>query len=291
MDAIVVGGGPAGLSAATWLARYRHSVLVVDDGRPRNRWTDEGHGYFGVDPFRPSELTARARERLEKYPTATVLTGAVEEVRGEIDAFVVRADTEHEARRIVLASGVEDVFPAIPGFEEHFGANVFHCPGCDGYEVRGRNVVVVGWDPTVIGLARALVEWAATVTVVTPPAVLREESTEAAELRAAGVQLVADDVAEICGPRSALECVRLTNGRRVSCDAAFFAIDCRPRAPLAAELGCEFDEDGFVRVDEHGRTSVAGVYAAGDMTPGLQLVQVAAAGGAIAGVHCAHSLA
>jgi len=168
LDAIVVGGGPAGLSAATWLARYRRTVLVLDSGQYRNRWADASHGYFSRDPANPAELLARARADLGAYPTAEVRHAlAVKAASDGDDCFEVVTETERfVARRLVLATGVRDQFPEVEGFFEHYGASVFHCPSCDGYEAKGRPVVAIGWSEQVAGFALELLGWASQVTVV-----------------------------------------------------------------------------------------------------------------------------
>jgi thioredoxin reductase len=168
-DAIVVGGGPAGLSAATWLARYRRTVLVLDSGEYRNRWADASHEYFSRDPANPAELLARARADLAAYPTAEVRHAlAVKAASDGDDCFEVVTETERfVARRLVLATGVRDQFPEVEGFFEHYGASVFHCPSCDGYEAKGRPVVAIGWSEQVAGFALELLGWASQVTVVT----------------------------------------------------------------------------------------------------------------------------
>jgi thioredoxin reductase len=169
LDAIVIGGGPAGLSAATWLARYRRTVLVLDSGEYRNRWADASHGYFSRDPANPSELLARARADLGAYPTAEVRHAlAVKAAPDGEDRFEVVTETERfVARRLVLATGVRDQFPEVEGFFEHYGVSVFHCPSCDGYEAKGRPVVAIGWTEQVAGFALELLGWASQVTVVT----------------------------------------------------------------------------------------------------------------------------
>ncbi len=169
-DAVVVGGGPGGLSAALWLARYRRKALLVDAGEHRNRWTEQAHGYLGSDPVDPAVLLGRARSQLGRYDTAACVQDSVTAIRRSAgDGFTVEltGGTPVAARRIVLATGVRDEFPAVEGFFDHYGASVFHCPSCDGYEARDRRVVVLGWGAQITGFALELLDWAATVTVVT----------------------------------------------------------------------------------------------------------------------------
>jgi thioredoxin reductase len=292
-DAIVVGGGPAGLSAALWLARYRRRVLVVDSGEPRNRWTEQTHGYFGSDPVAPRDLLERARADLAAYPAAERCEGKVVEVTGGDGTFTLALDSgeRFDARRLVLATGVGDVFPEVESFFEHYGASVFHCPTCDGFEARDRRVVVFGWSAQVAGFALELDHWASTITVVTDGRPFEGDEVHRAALTDVGIEILEDDAVALVGTRGDLRGVKLRGGVEISCDLAFFSIAHRSHDELARQLGCQRTEAGCVRVDDRNETSVPGVFAAGDLTPGIQLVQVAAAKGAVAGISCAQTLA
>lgn len=287
VDAVVVGGGPAGLSAALWLARYRRSVVVLDSGRYRSAAVEASHGYLGRDPQRPLDLLARGREELLAYPTASVVPGEAREVEAVDGRFVVG---DLSARRLVLACGVQDAFPEVEGFAEHYGASVFHCPACDGYEARDRDVVTLGWDPHLVGFAGTLLNWARSVTVVTAGHRFRGDDACRRTLDELGIELVEDVAAAFVGGRHDLRAVRLGSGREVPASLAFFSVAHQPRVDLARSLGCRLDDEGYVAVDASGQTSVPGVYAAGDLTPGLQLVSVASASGVVAGVAAAQSL-
>ena len=291
-NVVIVGGGPAGLSAATWLARYRRSVVIVDSGEYRNRWVEHMHGYLGSDPVDPEAFRTRVHEQLRQYGTVDIVQGrAVAAVRAD-DAFQVTLDddTVVEAGRVILATGVRDVFPDIPGFLEHYGASVFHCPSCDGYEARDEPVVVFGWDAHVPGFAAGLLEWASSVTVVTDGRRFEGDDLHQRAMERLGIPIITDEVAELSGERGALRAVSLQSGAQLPASFAFFSIAHHPRTELAEALGCELTAEGCVVVDEHGRTSVPGVYAAGDMTPNSHVVQVAAAEGAAAGIAAAHAL-
>ncbi|HVE45468.1 MAG TPA: FAD-dependent oxidoreductase [Acidimicrobiales bacterium] len=291
-DAIVIGGGPAGLSAATWLSRYRRKVLVLDAGEHRNRWVEKAHGYLGTDPLAPKSFLEGARSQLDAYTETEIRPLRASAVsRRDDGVFTVEADgATLEARRLVLAVGVEDDFPEVENFFEHYGASVFHCPTCDGYEAKGCDVVAFGWSANLTGFALTLLGWAKTVTVVTDGRHFEGDEEDRRRLNSKGVSILEDDAVELIGERGCLEGVRLAGGGVLDCQLAFFSIAHRPRTALAAQLGCALTDEGCIEVDLEGATTVPGVYAAGDVTPGLQLVQVAAAKGAIAGVACAQSL-
>jgi len=294
--AAVIGGGPAGLTAATWLARYRTRVVVIDSGEYRNEHVEQAHGYFGFDPADPAELRRRGREGLAQYREATILAGRVTSARrnedGTFDLSVEEgsATTTIRTMRVVLATGVSDEFPEIEGFFEHYGASVFHCPTCDGYEAKDKAVVAFGWSEEVTGFALTLLGWAGSVTVVTDGRRFEGDESCRQQLTANAVPVLEDEAVAFVGSRGNLQAVRLRSGREIPCQVAFFSIAHRFHAELADQLGCERTDEGCVVVDGEGCTNVPGVYAAGDLVPGLHLVQVAAAQGAIAGVAAARSL-
>jgi thioredoxin reductase len=293
-DVVVVGGGPAGLSAATWLARHRRSVAVLDSAEQRNRWVDSSHGYLGSDPCRPEDLLERARQDLAAYPDVRIMPAKARKTVHDADG-AFRVDLEDgsglRAARLVLATGVEDEFPDLPGFFDHYGTSVFHCASCDGYEAKDRAVVVFGWSSHVPGFAAGLLDWAASVTVVTDGRVFEGEDEQRMALARLGVSMLTDEVVELCvGQDGLLEAVRLRDGGVVACQLGFFSIEHRPRTALAEQLGCELDGDGHVVVDEQMQTTVPGVYAAGDLAPGMQMIQAAAGQGAVAGSACGLSL-
>lgn len=291
-DAVVVGGGPAGLAAATWLARYRRDVVVLDSGEYRAASVEWSHGYLARDPQHPMELLDTARQQLLGYPTATLHRGRAVDATGGLDDFTVRLEDGEELRalRLVLATGVADRLPDMEGFAEHYGASAFHCPACDGYDAEGRDVVAYGWDERLVGFATTLLNWARSVTVVTSGRRFEGDETCRDVLGRHDIEIVEEPAVRLVGTRGDLRCVVLGSGRELPASLLFFSVAHEPRTDLARRLGCRFDAEGYVAVDEEGATSVPGVYAAGDVVPGLQLVQVAAARGTVAGVAAAQSL-
>ena len=289
---LVIGGGPAGLSAATWAARYRRSVRVVDSGEYRNRWAAKSHGYLGSDPGNPMTLLGQARADLAQYPEVDFCEGRATAARRNPEGhFVVTVDgEEHVGLRLILAMGVADEFPEVDNFFEHYGTSVFHCATCDGYEAQDRSVVILGWGEQVVAFAVGLLDWADNLTIVTEGRPLEGDDRHRAVLARHGIDLVEDDAVEFVGERGDLQGVRLAGGAVIDADLVFFSIAHKPRLDLALELGCDTDESDCLRVDRDGRTTVEGCFAAGDITPGFQLVPVAVGKGAAAGVACAISL-
>jgi len=291
VDVVVVGGGPSGLAAASWVARYRRSVVVVDSGEYRSGSVERSHGYLGRDPQTPLELLDRGREEVLAYPTAQIRTGTVEQVSRRDDGrFDVDLGTDQLlAHRVVLATGVRDVLPEVEGMQEHYGASVFHCPACDGYEARDRDVVALGWDPKLVGFSATLKNWAKSVTVVTNGHSFEGDQSCRSQMAENEVDLIEQDALAFTGRRGHLEGVQLKDGRVLPATLVFFSVAHQPRSSLAEALGCALDDEGYVQVDDEGLSSVPGVYAAGDLVPGLQLVQIAAGKGAVAGVGAAQS--
>ncbi len=288
VDVVVVGGGPSGLAAASWLGRYRRSVVVLDSTEYRSGMVERSHGYLGRDPQKPLDLIRTGREEVLAYPTVQIRERSAQSlVRREDGLFEV--DHDLLAHRLVLACGVQDAFPDVEGFHEHYGASVFHCPSCDGYEARDRHVVALGWDPHLVGFAETIKNWAASVTVVTNGIRFQGDDSCRTELATHDIDLLERNAVRFLGSRGDLTGVELDGGEVLEASMVLFSIKHHPRVELATSLGCELDEEGYVAVSSKGLTSVDGVYAAGDVTPGLQLVSVAAAAGVVAGVACAHS--
>jgi thioredoxin reductase len=279
-DVIVVGAGPAGLSGALVLGRSRRRVLVCDLGTPRNARTSGVGGYLGHDRVPPAELRRLAREQIEAYDVAFVDEG-VERIGGSSGAFTahMRSGATARARRVLLAPGLRDRLPEIPGLAERYGVSVFPCPFCDGWEHRDQQLGALGHGEGVVELAEALLGWSRKLTIFDT----REGSlgTRAVErFRLLGVDVVIEPVTGLEGDDDRLSAVALAGGRRVACDALFLKPDCCVATQLAAELGCKLSDDGEVEVEELGRTCIEGVWVAGDASPATKMAVVAAAEGA-----------
>lgn len=286
-DAVVIGGGPAGLSAAVWIARNLLTVTIIDAGEQRNLSAQAVHGYFGLEARSASELIALGTDSLSHYDAVSKMKGMATAIRKTDRGFEITTNEGTiKSRSVVLATGVKDELPDIRGFSDHYGSDVFHCPLCDGYEMRGRDVLVIGWSDEATQFAIDLLRWAGRVTVLTDGHKLQAAPEHRAPLEKEGIEVIEDEVAEMIGARGALEGVRLSSGKRVECDRIFFSLPSHPDSSLAASIGCEIDDGGYVIVDDEGATSVEGVFAAGDITPGTQLVQLAAAEGTLAGLSC-----
>jgi thioredoxin reductase len=282
VDVVVVGGGPAGTSAALWLGRCRRTVLLVDAGRPRNARTRRTHGFPTRDGVPPRVLRRLARQELEAYPTVRTLRASVLSAGKGPGGFWVdlASGRRIHARAIVLATGVVDELPAVPGIAPLYGSSVFHCPYCDAYEFRDRRLAAYGAEAA--GTALGLLTWSRSVVLFTDGA--EPAHADRARLEAAGVSVVVTRVRRLTGRGTVLRGAVLETGEVVHCDALFFNEGQRKRARLAEDLGCDFTRGDAIETGEDTGTCVAGVYAVGDLTPNSQFLVVAAAEGARAAV-------
>lgn len=290
-DVAVIGGGPAGLSGALWLGRYRRRVLVLDDARPRNEAAWAVHGYPGLEDPHPAALRVGMREQ------AAAAGAGFEErmatrIIGEKDAFDVetREGWRMRARRLLLAYGRQDRIPDLPGLHELYGQSVFHCPDCDGPSVTGARVGVLGHDRDAATIALYLLTWAQRVVLLTN-GLEPDLSGEAHEvLRQHGVAMVTTPIEAVDGSSGRLRRVRLTQGS-LDLDALFFHWGSDPTSTLGPATGCECDDAGHILVDPKTlQTSVEGVYAAGDIVGRPHLTISAAAEGVRAALAIHRSL-
>jgi len=260
---VIVGGGPAGLSSALVLGRARRRVLVLDTGRPANRFSNGIGGLLAQNHVKPAELRAAGREQLTGFPNVEVRDGEVLDVARLGDGFAVKLDgAEVLARSIVLAHGLRYDPPALAGVQGLWGRSVFHCPFCDGWEVRDLALAVHGSGPEAARSALVLSGWSRDVVLLTDgPANLNGEHAALAE---AGVRVREERVRELVGGEGWLDRIEFESGPPEHRDAMFVRTYRGQPNDLAEELGCELSAAGTIVVDGDGRTGVPGVYAAGD---------------------------
>ncbi len=277
-DVAVIGGGAAGLSAALVLSRARRSVAVLDAGEPRNAPASHMQGYRSRDGLPPSELLAMGRAEVEGYG-ARILRGRVSGIVVDGAGFRVSltAGGDLLARRVLVATGLRDELPDIPGIRDRFGRDVLHCPYCHGYEVRDAKIGVVGGTPDAVQHALLLRQWAADVVYFPHTDELDAGERELLVARAVGV--VEGPVARLVVEDDRLQGVALEDGTYVARGAVFVRPRFLPNSDLLAALGCDLDEQGWVRADATGRTSVPGVWVAGNVgNPRAQVITAAGEG-------------
>jgi thioredoxin reductase len=280
-DAIIVGGGPAGLSAALMLGRCRRRVLICDDGRPRNAASRALHGFLTRDGIPPAELLRLGREQLEPYTTVesrSVTVTDVQRVDGGFEA-TLSDGSRVAARKLLLATGVIDQLPAIPGIHDFYGSSVFHCPYCDGWELRDRPLAIYGKGERGKGLALELTAWSTQLFLCTDgPSELDDHDVD--RLRRHDIAIYENAIAALEGTDGVLQRVRFVDGTSVSCRGMFFTTGEHQRSALPARLQCELTPKGSVFTGEYEATNIPGVYVAGDASRLVQLAIVAAAEGA-----------
>ena len=296
-DVAIVGGGPAGLTAAVWLARYLHSVVLVDSGDPRNWETRGVNGFLGLPGIRPPDLRQLGRDECRHYGVELVDDIVVAARKFNDDEFTLErlAGEPLAARRVLLAIGIRDVWPEVPGLDHTFGHNAHVCPDCDGYEARGKKIVVIGNGRRAVGMALNLTTWTRDIIICTngqQPMLDLPEYCE--KLDALNIPVISERIERVVCEGQSIHSLELSDGMQLDADKVFLAIGQFPAddagTKLSLLLGCARDEEGHVIIDNHYHTSVFNVFAAGDIVPGPQLAIAAAADGAIAALSIHKSL-
>ncbi|MBH1963871.1 MAG: NAD(P)/FAD-dependent oxidoreductase [Comamonadaceae bacterium] len=288
-DVIVIGGSYAGMAATLQLLRARKSVLVIDGGQRRNRFASHSHGFLGQDGVNPGEIAKAARSQLERYPTLVWIDEHVSAISGQLDSFSVTTanGASHHARRILLATGVGDQLPAVKGLAERWGQSIFHCPYCHGYELDQGRVGIIGSSPMSVHQAELLTEWGQ-VTLFANGALTVDDPTRI-KLEQRGVEIEETLIDRIEGKAD----VVLIDGRTQHFAGLFTATRTSPASPLAEALGCAVEETPIgiqVRTDAECKTSIAGVFACGDVARVPHSVSLAVGNGAMAGAQVHRSL-
>ncbi len=280
-DCAIIGGGPAGLSAALMLGRSQRSVLLLDDHKPRNSVTEASHGYLTRDGIAPAEFRSLASNELAQYPSVRLRKSrvvSVERVNGGFRVYTA-AGGSAAARTVLLAAGLQERFPDIPGLREMYGKSLFSCPYCDGWELRGQPLLTLSTGSGLFQQARLLLGWSRDLLVCSHGSSnLTMQQRHALESR--GVKVSSLRIAALEGSGGKLREVVFEDGSRIARSGGFASPDGMFGTPLGSQLGCAHDAHGSVSADGSGRTSVPGVYAAGD-TAGFspsQIVVAAASG-------------
>ncbi len=291
-DTIIVGGSFAGLSAALYLARARRTVCVLDTGAPRNRFAATSHGFFAHDGSEPKAMLATMRAQVAAYPTVRFLNVAAEDAVHDRDAFrVALANGEAVVgTTLLLAFGITDIMPELPGLAERWGRSVIHCPYCHGFEFSGKRLGVLNLSPMSIHQAALISEWGPTTFFLDGGAIDPDAATD---LERRGVAIERSPLASLVGEGTSLSMVRLGDGREQALDALFIGPRNHFNSDIAESLGCGIEAGplgSIVAVDEMKATNVAGVYAAGDITRMAHTVTFACADGVMAALSIHRSL-
>jgi thioredoxin reductase (NADPH) len=267
-DALVIGAGPSGLSAALYLARYDRQVALFDTGHGRSTWHQVNHNYLGFPGGVPArELRRLGRQQLAAYPHVIVLEHKIEAMRRNGDLFV--AEGQHQlwrGRTVILCTGVIDHYPHFDGWQAYVGRSMFWCITCDGYGCKGARVVVVGNTDATAAEALQLQRFTNHVTVLTDSQSCAISPTFQERLQRAGIALIHDRIVSVTGKDGQFEALCTRSGQRIELDQLFSRHGATPQSQLARQLGVQLSDNGYIAVDSEQTTSIPGVYAAGDVT-------------------------
>ncbi|GAB3643380.1 NAD(P)/FAD-dependent oxidoreductase [Spirosoma arcticum] len=283
-DAIIVGGSVAGLSAALVLGRSLRRVLVVDGGKPCNRQTPHSHSFMTRDGETPAQLTVIARQQALAYPTVSFMNGNVVTLTKNEVGFSLSTDQgeSFRARKVLLATGVEDMMPPLPGFAECWGRSVLHCPYCHGYEVQHQPLGVLAHPDHVMMQVPLIRHWSKNLTLFTNGTVsLTTEQRDT--IQRLNVPIVETPIQRIRHENGMMTAFAFADGSALALTALFAAVPFRQHSDLAQQVGCTFTETGLIGVSLFGETSVPGLFAAGDNSSPLRQLAIASANGGTAG--------
>ncbi|WP_394182807.1 NAD(P)/FAD-dependent oxidoreductase [Marinomonas posidonica] len=292
-EVIIIGGSFAGLSAAMQLARGQRKVTVIDAGEPRNRFANQSHGFFGLDGVSPYQIQQEAQRQLLKYPTVTLIEDTATAASKKEGLFHVSLGNGHtiHSKKLILATGLKDEIPDIPGLRERWGATVAHCPYCHGYELRNQHLGVIATSPHSIHQAAMLPDWGPTTYFTQGQ--FEPDEEQFALLTKRGVTIERTEVIEVLGRPPKITSLYLADGRTIQIGGIFVAPKTHMASSLAEQLGCEFEEGPLglvIKTDEMKQTNITGLFAAGDNVNPMQNATFASAAGVMAGVGAHHAL-
>lgn len=282
-DVIIVGGSYSGLSAGLALGRSLRTVLIIDSGKPCNIQTPHSHNFLTQDGKTPNEISVLARQQVEKYDTVKIITQLATAGSKTESGFEIQTDAGQtfKARKLIFATGIKDIMPAVKGFAACWGISVIHCPYCHGYEVRNEQTGILGNGEYAYEFSPFILNWTKNLRVFTNgPSSLSPD--QASKLRNRNIKLVENEIEELIHTKGHLEKIIFKDGTSTSVKALYARTAFEQHSSIPEALGCELTEDGYIKIDQFQKTSVEGVFACGDNTTRMRSVANAVAMGALA---------
>ncbi|MCR8658878.1 NAD(P)/FAD-dependent oxidoreductase [Paenibacillus endoradicis] len=267
MICAIIGGGPAGLNAALLLARSRHKVYLFDNAKPRNAVTEAMHGFITREGISPLKFRKLAQQELEQFKHVKQYQSTITEIkRSNNGTFTITTSSgkKLQVNKVLLATGLQESLPSIRNISRYYGRSVFSCPYCDGYELRDRALAVFTEASNVVSLAATLQQWSKRIFVFTNGK-YKLTNSEKELLKAMDIAIYEQPIVQLVGQKGQLQGILLKDGSKVNCTGGFVSTYWRHAGTLASELGCRLTDQGGIWQDGKGRTSVQGVYVAGDM--------------------------
>lgn len=279
-DAIIIGGSYAGLSAAMALGRSLREVLVIDSGKPCNRQTPYSHNFITHDGKPPADIAAEAKAQVLRYETVSFINDTAVSGSKEEDGFeiVTESGERFAGRKLLFATGLFDIMPDISGFAECWGISVVHCPYCHGYEIKNKPTGVLADGDMGFEFTKFIANWTNDLVLLTNgPSTLEDDQRQA--LQKKGIEIIEKEISGIEHDGGHIRQLRFADGSERSIAAIYARVAFRQHCTIPEELGCEITEQGFLQIDDMHRTSVPGIYAAGDATTMFRSVSAAVAAG------------
>ncbi len=283
-DVIIIGGSYAGLSAAMSLGRALRKVLIIDSGDPCNRQTPHSHNFLTQDGEPPLGIAAKGRKQLEAYPTISFLEDKADKASRTAEGFRVEVSlgTAFIAKKLLFATGIKDIMPDIPGYAESWGISVLHCPYCHGYEVRNQPTGILANGDMAFEKARLIAQWTRELTVFTNGSSTLSEAQRSLLVRH-HIDVIEKTIRSIATEEGHVSRLEFTDGSSHNLKAIYARPEFKQQSDIPQALGCAITQEGYIQVDDLKRTTVSGVYAAGDNTTMLRSVANAVAAGSMAG--------
>ncbi|HHW35714.1 MAG TPA: NAD(P)/FAD-dependent oxidoreductase [Bacillales bacterium] len=265
-DCAILGAGPTGLQASLILGRSRRNIALFDDGTNRNRVTQEAHGFLTRDGVKPAELRQQGLEEVRKYPSVHFFNETVEQVTKTSNPYfkITSGDREYFAERIILATGIQEVYPQVPEIRNYYGKSLFSCPYCDGWELKDQPLIVIAEnEDTAYHMAKLIQNWSKDLLVATNGHELSQYIKK--DLEEKGIPVITESIEGLYGEEGYLDKVVFDSGTEVNIKRGFIAPTFYRPNPFAENLGCEMQENGQIVTDDFNRTSRKNVYVAGEV--------------------------